>query len=353
MDMIKGIPAWNFQLLVNVFEDDNYWDVSLQEDNPEAYEAITSIGKKYGDIAAYEDALELYNKYEPQIIEYYGGEKVVDFIMEEFDTIPVGIMKPPKLKNKLKEKYIKGINYSTGKYYAPVSSEEQLDWDKDRFVDGNQAANELPRMSRHLKRALRSIINRTDASASSVYFNTDIIAQIRNGNYESEESMDDRVTRMSVDEHVKMYDKRHGTEYKELTNEEKLALINDDKNTANSYVPRYSLAQSQQVSTSIFIKKMMIKSGLNPISDRERSNMTTAEIKRLATFLGAEYVYDDKMMKKMIKKSEKLKKRAEKERLRYDRDYAHHNASVERALTNLLTSRSRIQHLADWEDDDE
>lgn len=353
MDMIKGIPAWNFQLLVNVFEDDNYWDVSLQEDNPEAYEAITSIGKKYGDIAAYEDALELYNKYEPQIIEYYGGEKVVDFIMEEFDTIPIGIMKPPKLKNKLKEKYIKGINYSTGKYYPPVSSEEQVDWDKDRFTDGNHDADQLPRMSRHLKRALRSINNRTDTSASSVYFNTDIIAQIRNGNYESEESMDDRVTRMSVDEHVKMYDKRHEPQYDELTNDEKLALISDDENNTNSYVPRYSLAQSPQISSSIFIKKMMIKSGLNPISDRERSNMTTAEIKRLATYLGAEYVYDDKMMKKMIKKSEKLKKRAEKERQRYDRDYVRHNADVERALTNLLTSRSRIQHLADWDDDDE
>jgi hypothetical protein len=97
----------------------------------------------------------------------------------------------------------------------------------------------------------------------------------------------------------------------------------------------------------------MIKSGLNPISDGERSNMTTAEIKRLATFLGAEYVYDDKMMKKMIKKSEKLKKKAEKERDRYDKDYRQHNASVERALTNLLTSRSRLQHLADWEEDDE
>lgn len=353
MDMIKGIPAWNFQLLVNVFEDDNYWDVSLQEDNPEAYEAITSIGKKYSDIAEYEEALALYNKYEPQIIEYYGGEKVVDYIMENYDTIPVGIIKPPKLKSKVKEKYIKGINYSTGKYYPPVSSEEQVDWDKDRFTDGNHDADQLPRMSRHLKRALRTIINKTDTSASSVYFNTDIIAQIRNGNYESEECLDDKISRMSVDEHVKMYDKRHKTEYRELTNEEKLALINDDKNTANSYVPRYSLVQPQQVSTSIFIKKMMIKSGLNPISDGERSNMTTAEIKRLATFLGAEYVYDDKMMKKMIKKSEKLKKKAEKERDRYDKDYRQHNASVERALTNLLTSRSRLQHLADWEEDDE
>ena len=339
--MIKGIPAWNFELLVNVFEGDNYWDTSLQTDMPEAYEAITSIGKKYGDIAEYEEALEVYNKYEPQIIEYYGGKKAVDFIIEEFDTIPIGIIKPPKLKNKLKAKYIEGINYSTGKYYDPITPEQQMEWDKDRFGDeGNPAGTELPRVTRSLKRALRSTVIKKSTATSEVFFNTDIIAQIQNGNLKSIEESEN-LGNMSFAEHMKYYEQRHAPQFEKLTQDEiRRELL--EENTKQ----RYSLVSEAPIPTDILLKKMMIKCGLNTILEERKAEMSRDELSRLARFLGAENVYDEKTMKKLIKKTEKRKN---KDKARYDKEYKNHKASVSRALSDLI-SRSRLSK-NDWEDD--
>lgn len=349
MDMIKGIPAWNFEVLVNVFDDDSYWDITLQEDMPEAYEAISSIGKKYSDIGDYEDALEIYNKYEPQIIEYYGGKKAVDFIIDELDTVPVGIIKPPKLKNKLRAKYVEGISYSTGKYYDPVTPEQQEEWDKGRFTDdGNPEGDEIPDLTRSFKRALRATVIKKSMAASTVVFNTDIISQIRSGKIMSDEETDDSVKHLSFDEHMKLYEKRHKPVYEKLTNDEIKALI-DGKDTVTH---RYALTDSAQISTDIFIKKQMIKSGLNPISKERKKSMSRAELNRLASFLGPEYVYDEKTMRKLIKKTEKLKRDTDRENKRYEKNYKEHTASTARALTSLLTARSRLTRMA-LEDDDE
>jgi hypothetical protein len=339
--MIKGIPAWNFELLVNIFEDDNYWDVSLQEDMPEAYEAITSIGKKYGNIADYEDALEIYNKYEPQIIEYYGGEKAIDFIVDEFDIIPVGIIKPPKLKNKLKAKYIEGINYSTGKYYEPVSVEQQLEWDQGRFEDdGNPAGTEIPAITRSLKRALRATKLKRSSATSEVFFNTDIISQIQNGNFKSEDEMD-RMDHMTIKECMEFYDKLHEPQYEELSQNEIRKLIEGES------APKFSLVSETAIPMDILIKKLMIRSGLKPITEESKSKMDRSELQRLATYLGPEYVYDEKTFKKLVKKSEKRKERQKKE---YDIEYRKHKADTNRALANLLTDKSRRGRI-NWEDD--
>ena len=340
--LIKGIPAWNFELLVNVFEDDNYWDVSLQEDMPEAYEAITSIGKKYGNISDYEDALEIYNKYEPQIIEYYGGEKAIDFIVDEFDIIPVGIIKPPKLKNKLKAKYIEGINYSVGKYYEPISAEQQLEWDRGRFTDeGNPAGTEIPLITRSLKRALRATSIKKSSATSEVFFNTDIISQIQNGNYTISDEPD-RCEHMSFDEHMRYYDERHSPQHEKLSQDEIKHIL-----TGEETKQRYSLTTEAPITMDILVKKLMIKSGLNPITKEKKAQMSRAELNRLASYLGPEYVYDDKTMKKLVKKSEKKKKRAKAE---YDKEYTKHTANVNRALADLLTKKSRLGR-SDWEDD--
>ena len=350
MEMANGIPEWNFQILVNVFEDDNYWDTSLKEDLPEVYEAITSIGRKYGDIAEYEEAMAKYNEYMPQVIDYYGGEKVVEYIMENYDIIPVGIIKPPKLKGKLKEKYIEGISYTTGKFYEPVSAEEQKEWDEERFANNsNPVAKDLPPLTRELKRAIKGFTRKPTLGAKSVYFNTDIISQIKNGDIDYDGmTNEEKIVALPVSELLKMYDKQHEDKPRELTNAEKLELINDGEESKMP-INKYSV-QQQIVTTDMIIRKAMIKAGLNPITDKERAQLSTADIKRLAQFLGPEYVYDDKMMRKMMKKSEKMKKKSEKERERYNRSYSEHNANVNRALASLLSKRSKV---ARWEEDDD
>lgn len=342
-NMVNDIPAWNFELLVNVFDDDNYWDVSLQEDMPEAFEAISSIGKKYSDISEYEDALETYNKYEPQIIEYYGGEKAVKFIMDEFDIIPVGIIKPPKLKNKLKAKYIEGINYSVGKYYDPVSPEQQLEWDKDRFDEnGNPAGTEIPAITRSLKRALRSTTVKKSAATSEVFFSTDIISQIQHGNLNPIQESD-AIEHMSFREHMRYYDERHEPQYERLSQDEIKKLL-----TGETEPKRFSLTAEAPIPMDILIKKLMIKSGLNPILEEKKARMSRSELNRLASYLGPEYVYDDKTMKKLIKKSDKTLK---KQKEQYDSEYKKHSSDVNRALAALLTKRSQLGR-SNWEDDD-
>ena len=339
MELIKGIPSWNFEVLVNVFDDDPYWDTSLQEDLPEAYEAISSIGKKYASIPEYEKAMETYEKYEPQIIDYYGGQKAVDFIIDEFDSIPVGIINPPKLKNKLKAKYVQGINYGIGEYYDPVTPEQQVEWDRERFdEEGNPAGEEIPLLTRSFKRALRSMTVKKNMQASSIFFNTDIISQIRSGTvtHENEESSD-RLS-LSLEEHEKLYEKRHAPHYDVLTADEISALAKGE----NESVHRYALTGSMPMSTDIFIKKMMIKQGLNPITPEQKKSMSRTELQRLASYLGPEYVYDDKTMKKIIKQTNKAKKDRDREFNRYKKTYDKHNASTARALANLLTVRSRI-----------
>jgi hypothetical protein len=335
-NLTQGIPSWNFELLVNIFEDDNYWDVSLQEDMPEAYEAISSIGKKYSDIAEYEEALETYNKYEPQIIEYYGGQKAVEFIIDEFDVIPVGIIKPPKLKNKLKAKYIEGINYSIGKYYEPVSAEQQLEWDKGRFDEnGNPEGTEIPPITRSLKRALRATAIKKSSATSEVFFHTDIISQIQNGNL-NPDSDSSEVEHMSWKEHMAYFDKRHEPHYEKMPDEEIRKLVSGDTSTR----PRYSLVEdARSLPMDIVIKKLMIKSGLNPITKEQKDRMSRQELDRLSQYLGPEYIYDKKTMKKLTKKADKIKRKQQKE---YDRDYNYHRSNTDRALSNLLTNMSRL-----------
>lgn len=345
------MEEWSYQILTNEFEDDNYWDTALQDSMPEAYEMISSIGKKYGDISEYERALELYNMYEPQIIDYYGGEQAVDFIIEEFGIIPVGIIKPPKLKGKLKAQYVKGISYQYGVYYDPMTPERQMELDKSRFdEEGNPEADELVPLTRSLKRALRTITVRENRKASQVYFNTDIISQIRDGSYyDSEDVCSDKWRNMSIEEHIRCNDEAAAPTYNYLSQEEMRAFVTGEK---SKY--QYTLTSGEPITVDIMIKKAMIDAGLNPISDEERKNMNPAQMRRLATYLGAENVYDDKTMKKLIKKTEKSKKRAEKEREKYNRNYNDHRASVDRALTDMLTSRSRISRLIkDMEDDDD
>lgn len=349
MGEITEIPAWNFQVLINEFDDDNYWDLSLQEDMPEAYEAITSIGKKYSDISDYEDALDLYNKYEPKIINYYGGEKAIDFIIDEFDTIPIGIIKPPKLKGKLREKYMQGTFYGVGRYYDPITPDEQLEWDKGRFgEDGNPAGEEIPYVTRSLKRALRSVIAKRNHVASTVVFDTDIISQIRDGNYASEsENEQNNVGRLSYEEHLALYDKRHKEQDEPLTDAEISAIASNG--VVNT--PKYILNDSQKIPIDILVKKIMLNSGMNPIPEARRKTLSDAEKRRLTAYLGAENVYDYKHMRKLVKKSEKLMKQRDKEKKRYEDTYAKHRANADRALQTMLTSKSRVSRMLGIGDD--
>ena len=345
--MINGIPAWNFQLLINVFEDDNYWDTSLADDMPEAYEAISSIGKKYSDIAEYEEALEIYNKYEPMIIDYYGGRDAVDYIIQEFDVIPVGIIKPPKLKSKLRAKYLQGVDYKYGAYYEPMSVKEQLKLDEGRFDEnGNPNAGELIPLTRALKRAIRNMTTPDNRRASQVYFNTDIISQIRDGVVEEDMDSDERLYNMSIEEHIAYWDKEHEPVEQYMTQEQMRAFVTGSKPQYS-----YSIQANQPITVDLMIKKAMLDAGLDPLSNEERKRLSPAELSRLATYLGADYVYDEKTRRKMLKREEKAAKNAEKERARYNANYEKHRASVDRALTDMLTARSRISRMNRKDDD--
>ena len=146
---------------------------------------------------------------------------------------------------------------------------------------------------------------------------------------------------MSFAEHMKYYEQRHSPQFEKLTQDEiRRELL--EENTKQ----RYSLVTEAPIPTDILLKKMMIKAGLNPIPEERKAEMSRAELNRLAQFLGAENVYDDKTMKKLIKKTEKRKN---KDKERYDKAYKNHKASVSRALSDLI-SRSRLSK-NDWEDD--
>lgn len=348
-DTVDDIPEWVFELLINIYEDDNYWDVSLQEDLPEVYEAITSIGKKYGNIVEYEKAMKLYEEYEPKVIEYYGGQMAVDYIIKEFGVIPVGIIKPPKLKSKLRAQYVEGVNYEIGKYYTPMTPEEQVELTSGLFgEEGNPAGTELPDITRTLKRTLRAINSKSAISASNIYFDTDIISRIRNGNLEAEDEAAEK--HYSFDELVKAYDKRMNTpKFHDLTPEEIKEFVSDVK-VSNPY--HYSLMDDTNIPIDILIKKIMIRSGLDPIPRQRKKHMSRAQLERYAQYLGAEYVYDDKTMKKLVKEADKYRRNAEKEKARYEKNYQKHNASSNRALAKLLSQRSRLEKSNnDWDDD--
>lgn len=92
-----GVPEWNFIILPNYFDDDEYWSSNIQEECPEAYLAIANLGNKYENPREWINACQIYDQYIGTLIEYYGGEIAVQSYKEEFGSFPPGIKLRPKL----------------------------------------------------------------------------------------------------------------------------------------------------------------------------------------------------------------------------------------------------------------
>ena len=75
------IPDWNFTILVNDF-DDGYWDTGVENECPKEFIAISNLSKKYRNYLDWASAMQIYEDNIQAIIDYYGGQMLIDFMFE-------------------------------------------------------------------------------------------------------------------------------------------------------------------------------------------------------------------------------------------------------------------------------
>ena len=215
------LPKWVNTILTNEFEDDPYWIEGIERDCPEAFIALSNLQQRPSDVNTYVDAMAIYNKYIPEIIEYYGGQEVIDAYFKETGEYPPGYILPPKLRMKKKNINFARTGYvppKVGQYHDPVSIEEIAKAGEAMFGVSEEELNEdivirkppkelkkrIKKMALSLEGRRRDILN-SNMSLSASY---DIISQF----YEHQQTgkqidTDDYgIDSMSISELARLFD---------------------------------------------------------------------------------------------------------------------------------------------------
>ena len=101
---MQKIPAWESVILVNDFGD-SYWVSEIQDKCPEAFGRLQNLKNKYRDFHQWLEACQIYDQYIGEIIDYYGGEAIIEARIADGDQ-PEGWKPRPKLRMTKKNKSI-------------------------------------------------------------------------------------------------------------------------------------------------------------------------------------------------------------------------------------------------------
>lgn len=157
------LPKWVNTVLTNEFEDDPYWKRGIEQDCPEAYKAISNLQKSPSNVQTYLEAMETYNKYIGEIVEYYGGQQSVDAYIAAYNRLPPGYVFPPKLKLRKETKaFLKNgiIPQKIGQFDEPCDGDELTRITYEMFKDEIEDA---PITTYRAPKKMRKRIERLDS----------------------------------------------------------------------------------------------------------------------------------------------------------------------------------------------
>ena len=173
------LPRWVNTVLTNEFENDPYWKRGIEQDCPEAYKAIANLQKSPSNVQTYLEAMEIYNKYIGEIVEYYGGQQSVDAYIASYDKLPPGYALPPKLKLRKETKaFLKNgvVPQKIGQFDEPCDGDEMvrltIEMFKDEIEDNPVKTYRAPKKMR--KRLARLDSKTNGSNAYNRAYNNDL-----------------------------------------------------------------------------------------------------------------------------------------------------------------------------------
>lgn len=156
-------PKWLFNILINDFDDDYWYDLNTKNaEFEEAFLKLRSLKRRYSNINKWKEAVAIYDEYIDVIIDYNGGELAIQSMFNA-DEIPEGWVPRPKLKSK-KNRRLLSIGCSEAKYtsedIAKINEVAFKETEGRKFVD---IENCLGTIKGSLKKVVESTIEHTES----------------------------------------------------------------------------------------------------------------------------------------------------------------------------------------------
>lgn len=334
------LPDFVNIVLTNEFEDDPYWVEGIENDLPEAYHALTSMQQRPTDANMYIEAMEIYRKYIPEVIEYYGGQRAIDAYFNDTGTYPKGYVAPPKLQMRKKNMNFAKTGFippKIGQYVKPVSDEGLVKLGEEMFGVPEDEITEI-RLCKPSNKSLRKKLKKTAMSFEGNSRNNDIygshanlaaryniIAQYYNNVQQSNTIDADEVStsKMSISELADLYDA-----IQEANKEEWVRSHNTgNKEAALSYYGHRIVTSGKLQPHADWIT-LMVQNGFSEYARKYLKKFDEADRKYLKATTGVSF------------KSKKDLKKQKKAYDEYQAAMESRKADNLRSLSNLLTRRS-------------
>lgn len=332
------LPDFVNIILTNEFEDDPYWVEGIETDLPEAYSALTSLQQSPTDPNMYIEAMEIYRKYIPEVIEYYGGQRAIDAYFNETGEYPKGYITPPKLQMRKKNTNFAKTGFvppRIGQYIKPVSDEGLVKLGEEMFGVPEDELTEI-RLCKPSNKSLRKRLKKTAMSFEGSSHNNDIysshanlaaryniIAQYFNSVQQSNTIDADEIStsKMSITELANLYDAIQAESKNEWVRSH-----NTTKDALSYYGHR--IVSSGKLQAHADWITLMVQNGFSEYARKYLKKFDDSEKKYLKSITGVSF---------------KTKKELKKQKKAYDEYQAamdSKKADSLRSLSNLLTRRS-------------
>lgn len=305
-----GVPEWNFIILPNYFDDDEYWSSNIQEECPEAYLAIANLGNKYEDPREWLNACQIYDQYIGTLIDYYGGEIAVSSYVEEYGDYPPGIKLRPKLNKCKSNKAFRETGIlppERSKLYDPAIEMSSY---VAQTIDGisNEEIHKMDIKVKKPKGVIRDMLldDRRNFDAEQRVKNNyvtessislDVIANYyarKDNAVNASRSNDDRTLEQIIDQ------------YNESLNQDQW-----ETDTGTSYYQSGSIIYTPKARARLEVAKALAASGIQPLNKTARKNMNADEIRLIRKEIG-ESVLTKKERKKAHKEYKEYNKKRER-----------------------------------------
>lgn len=323
-----GVPDWNFLILPNYYEDDEYWTSEIEEACPEAYTAIANLNNKFRDPREWVKACKIYDKYIGQLIDYYGGKIAVLAYYEENGEYPKGIRLRPKLDKHKENKVFRETGILPPEEGKTI--EERIDLAEeikstgydDRMKKINEEGLKAKRAKGKFGYMLSNDFNRigADNRVSNIYttqnsLSLDIISSYYNRRNLSSDDSDGIKSDMTLDELVKAY---------EYDNQEEDWESEADNNPR--WYTKYGRVMNGKSLARLEVAKILADNGFHKIvRNMTKSLDDSSDARLIKTELGESLL------------SKKQKKKADKQYRQYQEE-REKRAKADRDLSKALTS---------------
>lgn len=334
------LPDFVNIILTNEFEDDPYWVEGIENDLPEAYHALTTLSTSPADPATYLEGMEIYKRYIPDVIEYYGGQRAIDAYFNETGKYPKGYILPPKLKMKKRNMNFAKTGYvppKIGEYISPITDEELVKLGEEMYGVPDSEAAEI-RTCKPSNKALRKRLKKTaenfegDKSKPNDIYGShanlaaryNVIAQYYENVQQSNSIDSDAITtsKMSISELADLYDAIQREDQ-----EEWVVSKPSQKTDGLSYYGHRVITSGKLQAHADWLS-LMVENGFAEYARKYLKKFDDADRKYLKSQTGISF-----QSKKELKKKKKLHDDYQKALNGKKSDHL-------RSLSNLLTRRS-------------